>query len=455
MIYFDITDLINHARLSHKVTGIQRVVLEGMKGLRESVVPVFISPFSDQIYICRGLNLDLLHDLSSFEYMWIESELLQHPSFAVTLKYFEMYIKKSNRYTYFKKFFYKFLKVPFIGRLGYHLLLLAIRKKYSLDIKFKYEMIDKFSDGSTFATFGGVWNFQSTYEKIFQKNLEMKKIFFVHDLIPIYSSFVPEELHRMFLQYVPHVLLYADTIIVSSQSIVEDLQKFSKSKNFSLPNVKIINLAHKFQVSSIDNEYIPPLRTRKLDREKYILCVGSIESRKNHTNLLLMWAKYINEPNYNYEKLVIAGKWLWDTHRIQELLTYTGHMNGSVIVIENPDDKELAYLYKKCHFSVYPSHYEGWGLPIGESLSFGKPCIHFDNTSLSEAGCGLSSVVPDLDYKSFYSMIVNLLHNDDLYNRVVSNIICNISLLRSWEDFSNDIQKVFQEEIKVSYGKRQ
>ena len=49
MIFYDITDLINHARQTHKVSGIQRVVLEGLKGSLENVKPFFISPMSGNI----------------------------------------------------------------------------------------------------------------------------------------------------------------------------------------------------------------------------------------------------------------------------------------------------------------------------------------------------------------------------------------------------------------------
>jgi glycosyltransferase involved in cell wall biosynthesis len=58
-------------------------------------------------------------------------------------------------------------------------------------------------------------------------------------------------------------------------------------------------------------------------------------------------------------------------------------------VVDKPSDTEIAALYQGCLFTLYPSLYEGWGLPITESLAFGKPCLIADRTSLPEAGGSL------------------------------------------------------------------
>ncbi len=49
-------------------------------------------------------------------------------------------------------------------------------------------------------------------------------------------------------------------------------------------------------------------------------------------------------------------------------------------------DEELSLLYEKSYFTVYPSWYEGWGLPVAESLAHGKFCLAANGTSLREAG---------------------------------------------------------------------
>jgi glycosyltransferase involved in cell wall biosynthesis len=68
----------------------------------------------------------------------------------------------------------------------------------------------------------------------------------------------------------------------------------------------------------------------------------------------------------------------------------TQNLNGKLVIVEDPSDAELVELYAGCLFTLFPSYYEGWGLPVTESLAFGKPCFISNRTSLPEAGGGLA-----------------------------------------------------------------
>lgn len=65
-----------------------------------------------------------------------------------------------------------------------------------------------------------------------------------------------------------------------------------------------------------------------------------------------------------------------------EQLESTSYLNGTIKILHDLSDWELAELYRSAMFTVFPSFEEGWGLPVGESLIFGRPCIA-SNTSLS------------------------------------------------------------------------
>ena len=68
-------------------------------------------------------------------------------------------------------------------------------------------------------------------------------------------------------------------------------------------------------------------------------------------------------------------------------------------------------LYAGCLFTVYPSFFEGWGLPVTESLSFGKPCLISNRTSLPEAGGKLARCLDPDDLNAWYSAIRGLLED--------------------------------------------
>src|SRR6185437_13860829 len=61
-------------------------------------------------------------------------------------------------------------------------------------------------------------------------------------------------------------------------------------------------------------------------------------------------------------------------------------LGGKIVLVEDPSDAELERLYQGCLFTLFPSFHEGWGLPVTESLTFGKPCVISNATSLPEAG---------------------------------------------------------------------
>ena len=77
-----------------------------------------------------------------------------------------------------------------------------------------------------------------------------------------------------------------------------------------------------------------------------------------------------------------------------------------IAVAETPSDAELAFLYRNCRFTVFPSLYEGWGLPIGESLWFGKLCIASKTSSMPEVGGDLVDYVDPKDADSLQQAIL-------------------------------------------------
>jgi glycosyltransferase involved in cell wall biosynthesis len=119
----------------------------------------------------------------------------------------------------------------------------------------------------------------------------------------------------------------------------------------------------------------------------YVLFVSTIEGRKNHGLLVRVWRRLLEElPADQVPSLVFAGRVGWMVGDLMQQLRNTDFLDGKIILVTHPTDAELAALYRGCLFTVFPSLYEGWGLPVSESLSFGKPCVISTATSLPEAG---------------------------------------------------------------------
>ena len=123
----------------------------------------------------------------------------------------------------------------------------------------------------------------------------------------------------------------------------------------------------------------------------YALIVSTIEARKNHLLLFRVWRRLLEEmPPDQVPTLVFAGRVGWLVDDLMRQISNTGYLDGKLIVWESPTDAELASLYAGCRFTLFPSLYEGWGLPVTESLAAGKPCLTSNGTSMPEAGAGLT-----------------------------------------------------------------
>jgi glycosyltransferase involved in cell wall biosynthesis len=89
-------------------------------------------------------------------------------------------------------------------------------------------------------------------------------------------------------------------------------------------------------------------------------------------------------------RLVIVGGYGWKAAEVRARLA-AGSRNGTLVWLENLSDVDLGVLYRNALFTVMPSHGEGWGLAVQESLALGVPCIASDAGATREAGLDLAT----------------------------------------------------------------
>lgn len=107
---------------------------------------------------------------------------------------------------------------------------------------------------------------------------------------------------------------------------------------------------------------------------KYTLSVGTFSARKNQKQIIDCFLEWDNCPT----KLVLAGTFDKAIFGQNELLADAIKNAPNIILLENTSDKELANLYRHASFTIYLPYYEGFGLPVLESLAFKKPAIVSD-----------------------------------------------------------------------------
>lgn len=196
-----------------------------------------------------------------------------------------------------------------------------------------------------------------------------------YDMLPLvapqFSGHATESLNR----YAKAIYPLCHKMFSISKHTKRDIANWLKGNNLHVPNIKVIRLGDDF-------DFAAPKKPVEAPKDSFLLSVGTVEARKNHT-LLYYAYKLARERGIELPKIVISGRRGWKTDDIYELIT-TDPETKDKFVFMNASDEELSWLYDNCLFTVYPSFYEGWGLPVAESVARGVPCASSNTSSMPE-----------------------------------------------------------------------
>ena len=209
----------------------------------------------------------------------------------------------------------------------------------------------------------------------------IKSVVTIHDLIFLRH---PEFYHwidtKIYAWKFRQTIREADHIIAISECTRRDIMEYGGDL-ISEDRISLIyqSCAPKFTVSR-----------RAAPRERYILSVGSIEARKNIL-LAVKALPYLPEEL----KLVIVGRHTPYTDEVSAYAEKAG-LSHRIRIMHGVSDEALPKLYAEAEAFVYPSRYEGFGIPIIEAISCGLPVVACKGSCLEEAG-GPDSLYVDPD----------------------------------------------------------
>jgi len=204
-----------------------------------------------------------------------------------------------------------------------------------------------------------------------------------HDLIPIkFPHFYTSRDVEVFTNYYRSSLHFVDRFICVSRRTARDLHDFARSEGQSMTDFRVERLgANASRPPSGVKELAPSLKPRH-----YALFVSTIEPRKNHALLYRIWLQLVSRgiPASTGFKLVFVGRPGWNTEALMSEIAADKRLAGTIVHLGDVDDVALSELYRHASFCVYPSLYEGYGLPIVEALSYGRAVIASSAGSMPE-----------------------------------------------------------------------
>ena len=202
----------------------------------------------------------------------------------------------------------------------------------------------------------------------------------VHDLAFLHYPMHYKKSHRVFFKkYMPRYLEKAKTVVTVSEFSKRDIINSYKTRN---EKITVVYNAAKKIFKPIDNQLIETIKRKYTGGTDYFLCVGAIHPRKNLLNLLKAFSIFKKRLKSGF-KLVITGRLAWMNESfIRDLKKYK--YREDVILTGYVSEDELVKITGSAYAAVYPSLFEGFGVPIIEAMNCDVPVITSSNSAMQE-----------------------------------------------------------------------
>lgn len=264
----------------------------------------------------------------------------------------------------------------------------------------------------------------------------IRRIVTLHDLTPLLFPKMHPWL-RVFAYKVGarFALRRADRIIVVSNHTGKDVRAFEPRCAPAL-----VTVYSGVRMAGCAGAGDPAFLTRTGRQRPYILAVGVLEPRKNHTLLLAVLMRLIAE-GHDLD-LVIVGRpgWHWvDPRTSPEFQSLTDRVH----ILEDVADRDMAEYYRHAAVFAYPSWYEGFGLPVLEAMASGAPVVCSNSSAIPEAGGTAALYADPGDPPGFARQIARVLSDGDLRRRMITSGLERARQL-SWEQTARETIRVYR-----------
>jgi len=266
----------------------------------------------------------------------------------------------------------------------------------------------------------------------------------VHDLtVHLFPESHPP-MRRLRHRLLPLMCRRAGRLIADSHCTKNDLVT-----HYGIPSTKIdvVHLAAGEEFEPIScSRTLHGIRTRLGLPDRFILFVGSVEPRKNLPLLIRAMARLSREAPETALAIVGGGEpeYVASLHRIIEAEGL--ELGRDVIFTGCVDDQDLPALYSQCQVFVYPSRYEGFGLPPLEAMACGAPALIPNHSSFVELykDCGL--LVDPIEVETLEAAIRRLLWDHTLRNELIARGL-ELARSRTWQDVVAETLAVYRKTL--------
>lgn len=293
-------------------------------------------------------------------------------------------------------------------------------------------------NGDTLFIVGAFWTGQLEGVKRLQEETQFKVMAFMYDMVPaIMPQLCTQVTDIDFNREIKKAIRLVDTWVCISENTKKDLIDYAKEYKIKMKSKENIVVRLGSDIN-VNGETRSPFEKNK-EPEEFLLFVSTLEARKNH-QLIYQAVKLAEEKGITLPTIVFAGKHGWHADDLVAALNRDDTIKNKIVWLKQVDDSNLRWLYQNCLFTIYPSLYEGWGLPVAESLTYNKFVIASKASSIPEVAGNL------VDYFSPYS-VDELLEKINLYASDRELLLTKTNILSSlaqttWHETATTVKAI-------------
>jgi glycosyltransferase involved in cell wall biosynthesis len=229
-----------------------------------------------------------------------------------------------------------------------------------------------------------------------------RMVLLCHDLIPLmFPQFYKAADVEVFRNYMNRTLAIADQVVVNSHRVEADCRAYCQRQGIAAGDIIVSSFG--YDVGGVSRQSAADLPAG-LRPGRFALLVSTIEPRKGHRLMYRVWRRLLAEgvPQASGFRLVFAGRPGWMVDDLLAEIRDDPQVSGLILMIHDADDDALSALYDAAAFCLYPSAYEGYGLPVIEAFSHGKAVLASTGGALPELVQGFSPCLDPTDEQAWY-----------------------------------------------------
>lgn len=228
----------------------------------------------------------------------------------------------------------------------------------------------------------------------------------MHDFTPVlFPYWYPPGYAAPFESHMSTLLRSAERVLVYSDNSRRDLALVSRDLGIPVPSSAKLRLADEIGSFASAPSKLAEGPLERWSRTPFVLAVGGIHARKNYGLLIDVWRQLARDMADGCPHLLIVGGVSWNGAEQARHIREDKRLARVVHILDDIDDAGLDSLYRRCLFSVYPSLYEGWGLPVAESMAYGKLCLAANTSSVPEVAPGLAVLLDPTDRQAWITAV--------------------------------------------------